>query len=993
MPAEAAEASLAVAPQRLTRTQGMPSLETVPLAEAAPKTSPQESVQDGSAVADSPLDSVALGDVTLDEAQEVCEQESVNLAEQSPIALDVVLSPASGEVIPLLHGMPSAVSALSTPTRSGAGGGLGRRDSRGPALSPRTSLSWTPQKQPRALILAPRQVEHERGSKEALLKSPSRRNLPSSGGGKAATAELPKPAWVDVTSARRTIGPCNPSKALEGDLKLSQEFASSPSKKNLVRSTSSKAMDSARRSSHSPKARTPTHSMSPVIRPRGGVERRLRDSQTLAPQTTFAGDVRCVAAVVSDQDCRAWTGDRSGGISVRDPDTFQALSVLPRTEDAEGFVWCLRQFGNAVWSGTSSGRLRIYDPYTTKLLAERRRHSGGIYAMAASSGCVYTASNDFTILEWSEITYDATGRIFSGHTNQVRSLIACPSSSLVSGGDDQTARIWNIARGENTQTLKFSGSVLALLHVPEEGCPLAAGYRRGSLWVGDGSGALVVLSWQDPRRSEQLPPHRGAVHALLWKHAYVFSASADNTVRIWDPVNQTVLDTLDAHCSYVFALEPVKHEARTLFWTVSGDKTIQSWLMIRSKPTGEQLDHLRMEIADLKARTHQAHDERLEMEASQESLEAKVARLEAELESAKQEKEHAEDDLRKQLSVAEDTAGQHFATLQKRNFEIEALHKREAELQGLRPELSKQTALAAELRAQNSGLLSELSCVEGQLRAALENKAKLEQEAEDVASLRTELRKAQAEACAWEGRQLDLQAAIKQAEQEKLSHFTFSTEVWGLHRLLLETKRSTQVVAQVHVPKLTTAPTALQQDARLALESSTRSLNHCVSIISKCFTEEEKRQCGVAEAGVEEKCSKAQSSSLFSGDPATAAVAQGVRADALASSAGAGAAATVSLRGASSTGRLARTPSGASPTPAAHLGLSSASDGRALDRSRSSTPVRPVSGTPSASRLSAGGSGGVSSSAGGSDSRVRSLSSSKQKAKRTLKGHPVTPRT
>lgn len=166
-----------------------------------------------------------------------------------------------------------------------------------------------------------------------------------------------------------------------------------------------------------------------------------------------------------------------------------------------------------------------------------------------------------------------------GHTSSVRSVAFCPSGHLVvSGGDDQTVRIWDVARGSQIgEPFEASDSVLAVMfaHGGEHimslskdqtvrvwnvatrcmvGEPLrlpghlvghiecgALSFNGNSVIVGTDNGEVMMWNLNDAQ-VVGIPclPHQAIVNSVAFSYdtAKLASASSDRTIQILDTKTQ-----------------------------------------------------------------------------------------------------------------------------------------------------------------------------------------------------------------------------------------------------------------------------------------------------------------------------------------------------------------------------------------------------------------------------------------------------------------------
>ena len=161
-----------------------------------------------------------------------------------------------------------------------------------------------------------------------------------------------------------------------------------------------------------------------------------------------------------------------------------------------------------------------------------------------------------------------------GHTNTVNTLSFKPgSSTLASGSDDDTIRIWDLTwnawKSRPVQTLRgHTNNVEAVAWSPD-GTLLASASRDRTvrLWNPDNGTNTAILRG-----------HTNTVNSVAWNPdgTLLASASNDDTIRIWDPTDpDSPLSVLEGHTGNVNTL--AFHPTEAILASGSSDNTIRLW--------------------------------------------------------------------------------------------------------------------------------------------------------------------------------------------------------------------------------------------------------------------------------------------------------------------------------------------------------------------------------------------------------------------------------
>jgi hypothetical protein len=189
-------------------------------------------------------------------------------------------------------------------------------------------------------------------------------------------------------------------------------------------------------------------------------------------------------------------------------------------------------------------------------------HAGTINSVAVGDGVVVTGSDDNTAKIW-DIQSGALLRTLTGHTGVINS-VAVGNGVVVTGSWDNTAKIWDIQSGTLLHTL--------------------AGHTDVINSVAVGNGVVVTGSWDNTAKIwdiqsgtllHTLAGHTGAINSVAVGNGVVVTGSWDNTAKIWDIQSGALLHTLAGHTGAISSVAV----GDGVVVTGSGDNTAKIWLL------------------------------------------------------------------------------------------------------------------------------------------------------------------------------------------------------------------------------------------------------------------------------------------------------------------------------------------------------------------------------------------------------------------------------
>jgi WD40 repeat protein len=256
-----------------------------------------------------------------------------------------------------------------------------------------------------------------------------------------------------------------------------------------------------------------------------------------------------------------------------------------------------------------------------------KAHAASVTAVAAGGPTLASADVGGKVLIWGPPGDKPSHTIKAPAA--VRALAVSPDGKVLAGaGDDGAVQLWTAPDGKPLRKLTGPTDWVLALAFSADGKQLAAGGQDGRLWVWDAGtggkrfdvlaqappapkvtpavnvvsaiafspdGKQIALGGSDTRvylfgadgkfqRQVQPPGHAGAVTALAYHPggAALASASADRTVKFWNPQTGQLLRSLDGHTAWVRGLAFFDKGTRLL--TTGADRTVREWALTNPPP-------------------------------------------------------------------------------------------------------------------------------------------------------------------------------------------------------------------------------------------------------------------------------------------------------------------------------------------------------------------------------------------------------------------------
>lgn len=159
-------------------------------------------------------------------------------------------------------------------------------------------------------------------------------------------------------------------------------------------------------------------------------------------------------------------------------------------------------------------------------------------------------------------------KILNGHEKTIHQTAWSPDGHyLASASDDKTINIWDVERGKCIKSLRKADVPMYCLSWSPDGKKIASGtIATGEILIWDIETASIL---------QRFSVHTSTIRKIIWSGEYLFSASSDKLISIWDIQNETLFSIIKKHGDVVrdLSLSP----NNSLLASASYDTTIIIW--------------------------------------------------------------------------------------------------------------------------------------------------------------------------------------------------------------------------------------------------------------------------------------------------------------------------------------------------------------------------------------------------------------------------------
>eukprot|EP00756_Hemistasia_phaeocysticola_P017236 Hpha_TRINITY_DN15526_c0_g4::TRINITY_DN15526_c0_g4_i1::g.104181::m.104181 len=271
-----------------------------------------------------------------------------------------------------------------------------------------------------------------------------------------------------------------------------------------------------------------------------------------------------------------WTG-QDGDIALRNV-RGEVCARIEKKRDT--LVNAMLSHENYLWVGLSDGYLRVFDQKTLALVSEVKQHAGPVMCLLSVGQTVFSGGSDWQIYVWDPRDFRCIGQL-SGHQNQVNCM-AVEGDMIFSGGEDQAIRCWTWdpvsrvgeERIDNWPKVGHAGGIRAIV------------INEIFLFSASSDGGLKVWNTQNGQLVKYLDQRgddRGAQVRITSLERdpsaqRIWAGSTDGIINVWDAQHLHLVGRLDMHCdAYVKNLMMVVRVSGMRVWGTNSHGVVKVW--------------------------------------------------------------------------------------------------------------------------------------------------------------------------------------------------------------------------------------------------------------------------------------------------------------------------------------------------------------------------------------------------------------------------------
>lgn len=257
-------------------------------------------------------------------------------------------------------------------------------------------------------------------------------------------------------------------------------------------------------------------------------------------------------------------------VAIYDCTTMRPIHQWVEREPSDSFT-CIYQFGKNVWAGLKSGKICIWQSDTRVRLSDLPiNHIGRVNEMIQCGNIVFSVAMDNMIHVWDSASLQYIGRLPKPSQEYAveffTSIILVPETFTLWISDNHgNIHIFSLQEGIFIQVLKSTyGKILRLR------------YTQQYVWSASVQGMVQVWNINNYQSERFFQCHKKAIPCLEVTESQVWSSSLDKSMHTYDPKELKVIKSLKSKNTDLW-MSGLAIADNSRVWTLGSDNQIRIW--------------------------------------------------------------------------------------------------------------------------------------------------------------------------------------------------------------------------------------------------------------------------------------------------------------------------------------------------------------------------------------------------------------------------------
>ncbi|XP_048759557.1 uncharacterized protein LOC125669151 [Ostrea edulis] len=231
----------------------------------------------------------------------------------------------------------------------------------------------------------------------------------------------------------------------------------------------------------------------------------------------------------------------------------------------QGPVWCLTEYGEFLFSGSSDKTIKVWDTGNNyRCLKTMEGHTGIVLALCTWSNKLYSGSQDCRIMVWNIENFEKENSV-EAHENPVCTLTS--AKNMLFSGSLKVVKVWDAHTMELKKELTGMNHWVRAL-VATQNHLYSGSYQTIKIWDLD---TLDVV--------HNLETSEGSVYSIAVTNHHILCGTYENVIHVWELGSKELVVTLKGHTGTVYSMAVLHTTSGTKVFSASYDRSLRVWSM------------------------------------------------------------------------------------------------------------------------------------------------------------------------------------------------------------------------------------------------------------------------------------------------------------------------------------------------------------------------------------------------------------------------------